>query len=63
MIAPTDRDASVRRRYLTAGLVLETTWNNGNGLLVVTDALALGRHDQRLRCEAFPAIYAPQQTS
>ncbi|HEY0808368.1 MAG TPA: glycoside hydrolase family 15 protein [Pseudonocardiaceae bacterium] len=44
VIAPTDRDASVRRRYLPAGLVLETTWDTRDGRLVVTDALALGRH-------------------
>jgi hypothetical protein len=45
MIAPTDGEASVRRRYLPYGLVLVTTWDTQDGLLVVTDAMAFSRHD------------------
>jgi GH15 family glucan-1,4-alpha-glucosidase len=45
MIAPTDGAASVRRRYLPYGLVLETTWETQDGQLVVTDAMAFSHHD------------------
>jgi GH15 family glucan-1,4-alpha-glucosidase len=46
MIAPTDGEASVRRRYLSSGLVLETTWKTQEGELVVTDAMAFSPHDR-----------------
>ena len=45
-IALTDAEASVSRRYLPSGLVLETTWDTGHGRLVVTVAMALSRRDQ-----------------
>jgi len=46
LLRPADPTATLRRRYLPQGLVLETTWTTGTGQVVVYDALALGPHER-----------------
>lgn len=46
VLRPADPDARPHRRYLDRSLVLETTWTCRSGRLVVTDALALGKHER-----------------
>ncbi len=47
LLAAAGRSApSPSRRYRLPGLVLETTWSDPDGELVVTDAMALGRHER-----------------
>ena len=45
LIAPAGAASPARRYYRQSGLVLETVWETGDGTLVVTDAMALARHD------------------
>ena len=46
VIRPTDPQALPVVRYRPQSLVLETTWTCADGVLVVLDALALGRHER-----------------
>ena len=41
-----DPAATVERRYLTQGLVLETTWTSTSGRLLVRDALSLSEDER-----------------
>ncbi len=45
-IAPAEGGSATTRRYRPFGRVLETTWETPDGTLVLTDALALGRHER-----------------
>lgn len=45
-IAPDDLTMTARWRYLTPGLVLETTWTGPSAEIVVTDTMALGEHER-----------------
>lgn len=44
LIAPAGGGSATRWAYRPSGLVLDTTWETAAGTLVVTDALALGKH-------------------
>jgi GH15 family glucan-1,4-alpha-glucosidase len=46
LIAPVGDAPASSRRYLPFGLVLETTWETPGGAMVLTEALALGRHER-----------------
>ncbi len=46
MIRPTDPQARSVQQYRPQSLVLETTWTCADGVLIVLDALALGRHER-----------------
>ncbi len=45
-VAPADPAATSAWRYLPSSLVLETTWTTPTGTLVVTDAMAMGKHER-----------------
>ena len=46
LIAPAGGGPATSRRYLPAGLVLESVWEDAEGTLVLTEAMALGRKDR-----------------
>jgi len=46
LVGPEGGGLASSRRYLPCGLVLETTYESPDGVLVTTDALALGRHER-----------------
>ena len=45
LIAPARGGRATARRYRPQGLVLESTWDDQDGTLVLSEAMALGRHD------------------
>ena len=45
-IAPVGAAGATSRRYRPSGLVLDTTWESAEGTVVLTEAMALGRHDR-----------------
>jgi alpha,alpha-trehalase len=45
-LRPADADFEVRRRYLKGSLVLETEFRTASGVLVLTDALAIGPNER-----------------
>lgn len=46
LIAPVGGEPASSRRYRPAGLVLETIWETPGGALMLTEAMALGRHER-----------------
>ncbi|MGI8700511.1 MAG: glycoside hydrolase family 15 protein [Nocardioidaceae bacterium] len=46
LVGPAGGSLASTRRYLPRGLVLETTYESPDGVLVTTDALALGAHER-----------------
>ena len=45
LIAPAHGQPATTRRYRPFGLVLDTTWDGPDGTLVLSEAMAMGRHD------------------
>lgn len=45
-IAPVGVAQPTGRRYRPSGLVLDTTWDSAQGTVLLTEAMALGRHDR-----------------
>ena len=45
-IAPVGAAQTTSRRYRPSSLVLDTTWESPEGTVVLTEAMALGRHDR-----------------